>query len=94
MDGRDEKTGRFVKGYKGGGRKQKPDEIKGISKKTIPELIELAFNPNTRIDIRVMILKWLSEMDLGKPGQKIDMDARTEGVQVVQFEGDLAEWAQ
>ena len=94
MNGRDEKTGRFVKGYKGGGRKPKPDTIKGVSEWSVPELIEMAKNPETRSDIRAKILMWLSEMDLGKPGQKIDMDARTEGVQVVQFEGELAEWAQ
>lgn len=92
--GRDEKTGRFVKGNPGGGRKKTPDEIKGIHEKTVPELVELAFDPATRVDIRVTILKWLTEMDLGKPGQKVDVDARTEGVQMVQFEGELAEWAQ
>lgn len=92
-DNRDEK-GRFVKGYRGGGRKKKPAELKGIHESTIPELRRLAFDPQTRIDVRVAILRWLTEMDLGKPGQKVDVDARTEGVQTVQFEGDLAEWAQ
>lgn len=92
-DGRDDK-GRFVKGCKGGGRKKKPDELNGIHESTIPELKRLAFDTQTRVDVRVAILKWLTEMDLGKPGQKVDVDARTEGVQVVQFEGDLAEWAQ
>lgn len=94
VSGRDSKTGRFAKGNPGGGRKKKPEEINGIHQKTVPELVELAFDPNTRVDVRVAILKWLTEMDLGKPGQKVDVDARTEGVQVVQFEGDLAEWAQ
>lgn len=92
--GRDSKTGRFAKGNPGGGRKKKPDEIKDIHQRTVPELVALAFSPETRVDLRVAILKWLTEMDLGKPGQKVDVDARTEGVQVVQFEGDLAEWAQ
>lgn len=93
VEKRDEK-GRFIKGNTIGGRKKKPDELQGISKRTIPELIDIAFDPETKVDIRVGILKWLTEMDLGKPGQKIDMDAKTEGVQIVQFEGELSEWAQ
>lgn len=94
VNGRDSKTGRFAKGNPGGGRRKKPDEIKDIHQRTVPELVTLAFDPATRVDVRVAILKWLTEMDLGKPGQKVDVDARTEGVQVVQFEGELAEWAQ
>lgn len=94
VEKRDSKTGRFTKGNTTGGRKRKPDELQGINEKTIPELVSLAFDKNTRTDIRVGILKWLTEMDLGKPGQKIDVDAKTEGVQIVQFEGELAEWAQ
>ena len=37
--GRDSK-GRFTVGNKGGGRKEKPEELKDIHKKTIPEILE------------------------------------------------------
>lgn len=90
---RDAATGRFVKGNKSGGRKAKPDSINGISAMTVPELVEMAFDPAVRQETRATILRWLTEMDLGKPGQKVDVEARTEGVQIIQFEGELEEWA-
>lgn len=68
--GRDSK-GRFTAGNKGGGRKEKPAELRDIHKKTIPEIWELAqYSANEKV--RLDALKFLTEMDIGKPRQSVD----------------------
>ena len=68
--GRDSK-GRFTVGNKGGGRKEKPEELKDIHKKTIPEIWELAQH-SANEKVRLDALKFLTEMDIGKARQSVD----------------------
>lgn len=68
--GRDSK-GRFVAGNKGGGRKEKPEELKDIHKKTIPEIWDIAQH-SANEKVRLDALKFLTEMDIGKARQSVD----------------------
>jgi hypothetical protein len=68
--GRDSK-GRFTVGNKGGGRKEKPEELKDIHKKTIPEIWHLAQH-SANEKVRLDALKFLTEMDIGKARQSVD----------------------
>lgn len=70
-EGRDA-SGRFTKGYKGGGRPKKAKELAGIHEYTVPELIKISKDEKTPIKVRSDILKWLTEMDIGKPRQAVD----------------------
>lgn len=72
-DGRDS-SGRFTKGYKGGGRKKKPKELSDIHKYTLKELIRICEDEKTPVKVRADILKWLTEMDIGKPRQRVDAE--------------------
>lgn len=80
-EGRDS-SGRFMPGYKGGGRKKKPKEIADIHKYTIPELIKIATDEKTNTKVRADILKWLTEMDIGRPKQQIDADVNDNKLEV------------
>lgn len=80
-EGRDE-SGRFKKGYKGGGRPKKPKELSGIHKYTIKELIRLSEDEDTPVKTRADILKWLTEMDIGKPRQRVDAEIRDNSLEV------------
>ena len=66
--------GRFAPGHKGGGRPRKPREIQDIHKKTIPELLKISNDKKTPVKVRADILKWLTEMDIGKPRQQVDAE--------------------
>ena len=54
-----------------GGRKEKPEELKDIHKKTIPEIWELAQH-SANEKVRLDALKFLTEMDIGKARQSVD----------------------
>lgn len=80
-EGRDA-SGRFTKGYKGGGRPKKPKELTDIHKYTIGELIKISKDEKVPIRVRADILKWLTEMDIGKPRQQVEADIRDNTLEV------------
>lgn len=80
-EGRDA-SGRFVKGYKGGGRPKKAQEIADIHKYTIPELIKLSKDEKVPVKVRSDILKWLTEMDIGKPRQAVEAEVTDNRLEV------------
>ncbi|MDO5478801.1 MAG: hypothetical protein Q4G23_06505 [Clostridia bacterium] len=46
---------------------RKPEAIKGIANKAIKELERIAFSEEEPIKIRMDILKWFTELEVGKP---------------------------
>lgn len=80
-EGRDA-SGRFTSGYKGGGRPKKPEELKDIHKKTIPELLKIASDKKNPVKVRADVLKWLTEMDIGKPRQQVDAEINDNRLEV------------
>ena len=74
-EGRDPKTGRFVKGYKGGGRKEKPDWLKGKGTEALQFAYTVMQDASNKTDIRLQAARMLAEYDLGKPKQQVDVDA-------------------
>ncbi len=54
--------------------KKKSRGIKGIAKKAIKELERIAFSEEEPIKIRMDILKWFAELEVGKPKAHPDGD--------------------
>ena len=46
---------------------KRPEVIKGIAEKAIKELERIAFSEEEPIKIRMDILKWFTELQVGKP---------------------------
>jgi len=78
--GRDARTGRFVKGNRGGGRKAIPEGIKTLLQAAVPEacrvLVGYIHDPTIRADIRLECIKVLLDRVYGKPVQGVDLDTR------------------
>lgn len=92
-----DKAGRFQKGVSGnpGGRPKKPVEIEEYAKNAPAKLRAIADDPNTPVKIRADIEKFFYEAVYGKAPQAIDLDGKLEnsGTTVVEFKGEIAEWA-
>lgn len=93
-----DKTGKFVKGVSGnpGGRPKKPIEIEKYAKEAPAKLRAIADDPDTPVKIRADIEKFFYEAVYGKAPQAIDLDGKVEntGTTVIEFKGEIAEWAE
>lgn len=92
------KSGQFKKGQSGnpGGRPKLPEEFKKFAKQSVENLRKIADNPATPVKVRADIERWFAEMAYGKAPQQVDFDGKmaTEGKTVIEFKGDLKEWAE
>lgn len=90
-------TGRFVKGQSGnpGGRPKKPLELEKYAKEAPAKLRAIADDPATPVKIKADIEKFFYEAVYGKAPQAIDLDGKLEntGSTVIEFKGEIAEWA-
>lgn len=79
--GRDEASGRFVKGWKGGGRKKIPDEVKELLQAATPDAVRFLaalVNDDTAKDTdRVKAAEIILDRVYGKPQQSVDIDAKS-----------------
>lgn len=93
-----DKTGKFTKGQSGnpGGRPKKPIELETYAKEAPAKLRAIADDPSTPVKIRADIEKFFYEAVYGKAPQAIDLDGKLEntGSTVIEFKGEIAEWAQ
>ena len=91
-------TGRFKKGVSGnpGGRPKKPVELELYAKDAPKKLRAIADDPATPVKIKADIEKFFYEAVYGKAPQAIDLDGKLEntGTQVIEFKGEISEWAQ
>ena len=85
--GRDPNSGRFTKGNSCGGRKAKPDWLKGKGIEALQFAYGVMKDSDTRIDVRLQAARMLAEYDLGKPRQQLDLD--TNAVPQVVIIGDV-----
>lgn len=91
-------TGKFKKGFSGnpGGRPKKPVELELYAKEAPAKLRAIADDPATPVKIKADIEKFFFEAVYGKAPQAIDLDGKLEntGSTVIEFKGEIAEWAQ
>lgn len=96
--GNRDKAGRFVKGVSGNpnGRPKKPPELEKYAKDAPAKLRAIADDPDTPVKIRADIEKFFYEAVYGKAPQAIDLDGKVEntGTTVIEFKGEIAEWAE
>ena len=92
-----DKAGRFVKGQSGNprGRSPLPPEFSAYAKQAPARLREIADDPLTPVKIKADIERWFAEMWYGKAPQAVDVDGKMEqtGTTVIEFKGEIAEWA-
>lgn len=78
-DGRDPVTGRFVKGYGGGGRPKLPEELKEAFKAAAPGalrvLVCIVNDEDARHADRIRAAEVILDRGYGKPVQAVDLDA-------------------
>lgn len=90
-------TGKFKKGVSGnpGGRPKKPVELELYAKDAPAKLRAIADDPATPVKIKADIEKFFFEAVYGKAPQAIDLDGKLEstGSTVIEFKGEIAEWA-
>lgn len=90
-------TGRFKKGVSGnpGGRPKKPIELEKYAKEAPERLRAIADDPATPVKVKADIERFFFEAIYGKAPQAIDLEGRMEnsGTTVVEFKGEIAEWA-
>ena len=76
--GRDPVTGRFVKGYGGGGRKQLPEELKQAFRDTGPKALEvltrILTDETAKDSDRIRCAEIILDRGYGKPVQAVDLD--------------------
>jgi len=91
-------TGRFKKGVSGnpGGRPKKPVELETYAKEAPAKLRAIADDPATPVKIKADIEKFFFEAVYGKAAQAVDLEGKLEntGTTVVEFKGEIAEWAE
>lgn len=91
-------AGRFVKGQSGNprGRAPLPPEFKDYAKEAPSRLRAICDDPDTPVKVKADIEKWFAEMWYGKSPQALDIDGKVEntGLTVIEFKGEISEWAQ
>ena len=79
--GRDGNSGRFAKGWKGGGRKKIPDDVKEMLKAATPDavryLASLVNDVAAKDADRVKAAEIILDRVYGKPQQSVDIDAKS-----------------
>ena len=96
-NGNRDAKGRFGKGNNAnpGGRPKKPPELELYAKQAPEKLRAIADDPDTPIKIKADIEKFFYEAVYGKAPQAIDLDGKLDnsGTTVIEFKGEIAEWA-
>ena len=91
-------TGKFKKGVSGnpGGRPKKPPELEKYAREAPEKLRAIADDPATPVKIKADIEKFFFEAVYDKAPQAIDLDGKVENnnTTVIEFKGEIAEWAQ
>lgn len=94
--GRDS-SGRFVKGQSGNprGRAPLPEGFKDYASQAPARLRAICDDPATPVKVKADIEKWFAEMYFGKSPQALDLEGKLEntGTTVIEFKGEIAEWA-
>ena len=89
--------GRFGKGNNAnpGGRPKKPVELEQYAREAPAKLKAIADDPNTPVRVKADIERFFIEQIYGKAAQAVDLDGKLEnaGKTVIEFKGELAEWA-
>ena len=92
-----DKAGRFMKGQSGNptGRPKKPVDLEMYAKDAPAKLRAIADDPATPVKIKADIEKFFFEAVYGKAAQAVDLEGKLEssGTTVVEFKGEIAEWA-
>lgn len=74
-EGRDPSTGRFVKGYGGGGRKKLPEDLKQAFRDACPEalrtLVRILTDEGAKDSDRIRCAEIILDRGYGKPVQEI-----------------------
>lgn len=85
--GRDPATGRFVKGYGGGGRPKLPEELKMAFRAAAPDaldvLIKILKDEGAKHGDRIKCAEIILDRGYGKPVQAVDLESHTSDVGVV-----------
>ena len=93
-----DRAGRFTKGQSGNpnGRPKKPAVIEKYAKEAPGKLYAIANDPDTPKKLQKEIWIFFYEAQYGKAKQAVDVDGSIEqtGSTIVEFKGELAEWAQ
>lgn len=97
-NGNRDAKGRFGKGNcaNPGGRPKKPVELELYAKEAPAKLRAIADDPATPVKIKADIEKFFFEAIFGKAPQAIDLEGKMEntGTTVIEFKGEIAEWAE
>ena len=93
--GRDAKTGRFLPGNKGGGRKPTPDSVKMMLQAATEDaaklLIQTIHDENAKLETRLDCAKAVMDRVYGKATQPLEGNMDT-AIRIL-IEGDLKEYA-
>ena len=88
---RDPATGRFMKGYRGGGRPRLPEELKEAFRAAAPEalrvLVQIVNDEDAKHGDRIRAAEVILDRGYGKPVQAVDVDASS--IPQVVFVGDV-----
>ena len=97
-NGNRDAKGRFGKGNcaNPGGRPKKPVELELYAKEAPARLKAIADDPNTPVKVKADIERFFIEQIYGKAAQAVDVDGKMEntGTTVIEFKGEIAEWAE
>ena len=81
-------AGKFTKGNKGGGRKKKLDWINGKGEEALRFAYSVMMDDQVKVELRLTAARMITEYDLGKPRQAVDLDARNVPPPVIIMGGD------
>lgn len=91
-----DKTGKFTKGNKGGGRKPIPQDIKQAFIDLCPEAVaKIADIMRTSDDNKLVLdaAKTVLDRAYGKPAQALDIESKNDTTLRIMLEGELEQWS-